>query len=519
MRRALLCCLLVLLTACAGRGTPPTATPRPTERLMATATVPQVAAVAAVATVATATRAASPGGARACPDGLPVKGVGAEDGSLRAVVPGDPEYERASWLRCFATVEEAGAAGFVRSAARGTPVAQPGAALAGEDAAVVVRVIDAVTIEVRLGDGRVEVVRYLGVDAPGQCDGAAGLAFNTTLVAGRTVQLEKDVSERDRFERLLRYVWVAGDDGVLRLANAEVVRGGQAVVAMQPPDVVRAAPARRGARGLRGGTRTVGDLRRAAGAARRADRDPRAADAHRHAATADGDPGTARAADRRAADRQPAVPPTATAPPVAPTATQRAATATRVPPSATRPPVVAPKASARRPATRATRRSACRGRPTSIARTSCSGISRCCRPIRTGLMGIRTGSGARPDEGRTGAVDERIWLARRGPRQCGRGHPAAYFSLWGRFELRRGRVAQDGLEPPEDGAAVGWPCLRCLWQDAAAVGVLAGPFEHLASVDLDDVLRMVEHLVLLGGVVRVPPDGTSLGPTVAEKYR
>lgn len=339
MRRALLCCLLVLLTACAGGGTPPTATPRATVGRTATATVPQVAAVA------TATRAASPGGARACPDGLPVKGVGAEDGSLRAVVPGDPEYERASWLRCFATVEEAGAAGFVRSAARGTPVAQPGAALAGEDAAVVVRVIDAVTIEVRLGDGRVEVVRYLGVDAPGQCDGAAGLAFNTTLVAGRTVQLEKDVSERDRFERLLRYVWVAGDDGVLRLANAEVVRGGQAVVAMQPPDVKyeqRLRDAEREAYGAGLGlwaTCAAQLVPPAVPTATPAPPTPTATPPPPTAIPAPPAPPTGVPPTAK-----PAVPPTATAPPVAPTATQRAATATRVPPSATRPPVVAPKA-------------------------------------------------------------------------------------------------------------------------------------------------------------------------------
>jgi hypothetical protein len=52
------------------------------------------------------------------------------------------------------------------------------------------------------------------------------------MVAGQTVTLVKDVSETDRYGRLLRYVFV-GD----LFVNAELVRQGYATVATYPPDV------------------------------------------------------------------------------------------------------------------------------------------------------------------------------------------------------------------------------------------------------------------------------------------
>jgi len=52
------------------------------------------------------------------------------------------------------------------------------------------------------------------------------------LVEGKTVFLEKDVSEIDKYGRLLRYVWI--DDVVV---NAELVRLGYAQVVTYPPDV------------------------------------------------------------------------------------------------------------------------------------------------------------------------------------------------------------------------------------------------------------------------------------------
>jgi len=59
-------------------------------------------------------------------------------------------------------------------------------------------------------------------------------AMNKKLVGGKVVGLEKDVSERDKYGRLLRYVWV---DDLNLMVNAELVRLGCAQVSTYPPDV------------------------------------------------------------------------------------------------------------------------------------------------------------------------------------------------------------------------------------------------------------------------------------------
>jgi len=58
------------------------------------------------------------------------------------------------------------------------------------------------------------------------------MGANVALVAGQTVRLERDVSETDRYGRLLRYGWV-GD----LMVNTELVRLGYARGVTYPPDV------------------------------------------------------------------------------------------------------------------------------------------------------------------------------------------------------------------------------------------------------------------------------------------
>ena len=101
------------------------------------------------------------------------------------------------------------------------------------ESARVVRVIDGDTIVVLL-DGEEERVRYIGIDTPelGTMCGVKARLVNSLLVSGKVVQLEKDVSERDRYGRLLRYVYA---DGVM--VNARLVEEGHAKVATYPPDV------------------------------------------------------------------------------------------------------------------------------------------------------------------------------------------------------------------------------------------------------------------------------------------
>lgn len=100
--------------------------------------------------------------------------------------------------------------------------------------AQVVRITDGDTIRVRLA-GVEYPLRYIGVNTPevGQPYAAEATALNSTLVSGQAVYLEKDVSETDRYNRLLRYVWL--EDGTF--VNYELVRQGYAQVATYPPDV------------------------------------------------------------------------------------------------------------------------------------------------------------------------------------------------------------------------------------------------------------------------------------------
>jgi micrococcal nuclease len=105
--------------------------------------------------------------------------------------------------------------------------------------ATVLRIVDGDTIDVRL-NGRIEKVRYIGMDTPEthhpikgeQPGGREAIAVNRRLVEGETVRLELDVQERDRYGRLLAYVYV-GD----LMVNAELVRLGYALVMTIPPNV------------------------------------------------------------------------------------------------------------------------------------------------------------------------------------------------------------------------------------------------------------------------------------------
>ena len=101
------------------------------------------------------------------------------------------------------------------------------------DMARVTRVIDGDTIAIEGGYR----VRYIGIDTPEihpelEPFGIEALEVNRKLVEGKKVRLERDVSETDKYGRLLRYVYV---DNVL--VNAELVRNGLAEAKAYPPDI------------------------------------------------------------------------------------------------------------------------------------------------------------------------------------------------------------------------------------------------------------------------------------------
>lgn len=76
-------------------------------------------------------------------------------------------------------------------------------------------------------------MRYIGIDTPekGEFYYEEATRANRELVEGKKVRLERDVSERDKYGRLLRYVYVNGV-----FVNAELVRQGYARATAYPPD-------------------------------------------------------------------------------------------------------------------------------------------------------------------------------------------------------------------------------------------------------------------------------------------
>lgn len=100
----------------------------------------------------------------------------------------------------------------------------------------VVEVVDGDTVTVETSDGKVEQVRYIGIDCPETSHprrrveelGREASRFNRSLVLGRRVLLELDLQKKDRYGRTLAYVWVESDEGSF-MANELLVSSGLAV--------------------------------------------------------------------------------------------------------------------------------------------------------------------------------------------------------------------------------------------------------------------------------------------------
>ena len=135
--------------------------------------------------------------------------------------------------------------------------------------ALVSRVVDGDTVQ--LADGR--LIRYLGIDTPEvrrrvgagwvhdpQPYAEEATQFNRRLVQGKHVRLEYDIQTRDRFGRLLAYVYIGET-----LVNAELLRAGFAEPLIIAPNVkyeaefrALAEHARRAGRGIWRGAQGVG---------------------------------------------------------------------------------------------------------------------------------------------------------------------------------------------------------------------------------------------------------------------
>jgi micrococcal nuclease len=129
--------------------------------------------------------------------------------------------------------------------------------------------VDGDTIQVTMPDGTNEKVRFIGVNTPESTiehepyGKEASDYTKSRLPVGRHVWLETDVQLRDRYGRILAYVWLTppGDtsDATIRsgMFNAELLLQGYAELMTIPPDVryvdtfrPMAAEARDAGRGL-----------------------------------------------------------------------------------------------------------------------------------------------------------------------------------------------------------------------------------------------------------------------------
>lgn len=122
----------------------------------------------------------------------------------------------------------------------------------GYETATVTRVVDGDTIEATVtavipgpAAGQTQIgqtydIRLIGIDTPEsvkpgtpvECFAKEATAATTALLEGQEVRLVKDVEETDRYDRLLRYVYI-GDE----MANARLVANGYANAYTYPPNV------------------------------------------------------------------------------------------------------------------------------------------------------------------------------------------------------------------------------------------------------------------------------------------
>jgi len=128
-------------------------------------------------------------------------------------------------------------------------------------AAVVTNVYDGDTFTAKLADGKVEKVRLIGINAPeisavnGE-NAARARDYLKDLVADKDVMLALGVRDRDKYGRLLAYVFVVGPEGTIFI-NEKMVSDGYANAYTVPPNVDYAgrfkdaeAVAREGGKGL-----------------------------------------------------------------------------------------------------------------------------------------------------------------------------------------------------------------------------------------------------------------------------
>ena len=156
----------------------------------------------------------------------------------RRVTAGDQDGAVHRWRLLALVALLLGAAACGENGAEGPLAAEAGVAR-------VTRVVDGDTVRVSLA-GTEEPVRLIGIDTP-ETHGAGGLRecfgaeatrrMTDLLPPGTRVRLVRDVEARDRYDRLLAYVYRTADGLFVNLAMA---REGYATTLTYPPNVAHA---------------------------------------------------------------------------------------------------------------------------------------------------------------------------------------------------------------------------------------------------------------------------------------
>ena len=119
------------------------------------------------------------------------------------------------------------------------------------DKATVVRHIDGDTVVIKFENGVEEKVRFIGVDTPETVHktkdikpyGRESSDYTKESLLGETIYVEKDVSERDKYGRILRYIWfeipkeITEQEIINKMFNATIILEGYAQVSTFPPDI------------------------------------------------------------------------------------------------------------------------------------------------------------------------------------------------------------------------------------------------------------------------------------------
>lgn len=113
------------------------------------------------------------------------------------------------------------------------------------------RCVDGDTVYVRIENNEEQKLRLIGVDTPETVHpekqvefyGKEASDFTKSNLSGKNLYLEKDVSHTDRYDRLLRYVWLEAPTEISeseirsKMFNAILILDGYGQVSTFPPDV------------------------------------------------------------------------------------------------------------------------------------------------------------------------------------------------------------------------------------------------------------------------------------------